>query len=548
MPKRKREDTEQNVDKIKDQAIRIKASRLKARFDQGVMQLTSALKLARGFDRQKMTRRISQAGSDKPKLDRLKAEVEVLNGLQEGKVARRYLLKQCARTKRIAEAEGFVALFGGSEKVLEGLKKDGGVGVVEGNVLGRLMKSGPVSEAVPGIMKGIREVLAVDKERTNDADLNREKEGETDRVEVSGKVDSDIENGEDDFEGFSDQAMDEDDNLPRMTGSLQSGILHDADNLSHDSEDASLEAYEDRLAGSSDSELDDDEDSRIHASNHDRLNDMEITSDEDFSDQEDNASLPSAADEDLEIAPQKSSMKQSQSKPISSTSFLPTLMHGGYYSGSDTASNASNDDPSHPSYDPDKSFAAMTAPPRKNRRGQQERRKIAEKKFGSRAKHLLKANGAEGVHSARQALINSDSGKRDSGWDARRGAVESRDRTSKPRDQKAREGKPMNRYERRHGVAKSLSRMGRGGAAYAGGRGKGGFSGGAGSGGSTGANSLAVTGKRPFEKKTGGDSRPGSGAAKKEKLHPSWEAARKRKIESATIGASSFAGKKITFD
>lgn len=541
MPKRKREDTERNVDKIKDQAIRIKASRLKARFDQGVTQLTQALKLARGFDRQKMSRRISQASSDQAKLDRLKSEVEVLNGLQEGKVARRYLLKQCARTKRIAEAEGFVALFGGSEKVLEALKKDGAVGVVESNVLGRLMKSGPVSEVIPSIMKGIREVLAVDRERNDKTEAIDKVTSGVDHIRVNGKVGNNDDNPEDEFAGFSDEPMDENEDTSHVTSSLRDTAVHDRDEPPDDLEGSSDEGYDDRLAASSDSDSDLDVETDIHGQNHDRLNDMEITSDEDLSDEEDNASLPSASDEELDIPPHKITSKKSSS----TTSFLPTLMHGGYYSGSDTASNASNDDPSHPSYDPDKSFAAMTQPPRKNRRGQQERRKIAEKKFGNRAKHLLKANGAEGVHSARQGLINGASGQRDSGWDSRRGAMESRDR--KPRDQKsAKEGRPMNRYERRHGVSKNLSRMGRGGAPV--GRVRGGFSGGVGvAKGSTGANALAVAETRPRnipEKKVGAPAT----AAKKEKLHPSWEAARKRKIESATVGASSFAGKKITFD
>lgn len=523
MPKRKREDTEQNVDRIKDQAIRIKASRLKARFDQGVTQLTQALKLARGFDRQKMTRRITQAGSDKSKLERLKAEVDVLNGLQEAQVARKYLLKQCARTKRIAEAEGFVALFGGGEKVLGRLKKEGAIGVAEGNVLGRLMKSGPVSEAVPGIMKGIREVLAVDSERANGlGDITGNING-ADRSEAEGLVEPGSEH--EDFAGFSDEVMDEvDGTLPKM-GQDYDFAEREEDIMLDESEEIPLEAYKDRLAASSDSESDSNVDTRIRGQTHNRLDDMEITSDDEVADQQDNVSLRSASDDDLDT----SSHKVSSDKALTNTSFLPTLMHGGYYSGSDSASDVSNDDPSHPSYDPDKSFAAMSKPSRKNRRGQQERRKIAEKKYGSRAKHLLKANGAEGVHSARQALINGNAVKRDQGWDTRRGAVESRDRSG--REQKsARDAKPKNRYERRHGVAKIASRRA-GTGRIVGGR-------------STGANSTTITGVRPQAT----SEKTGNTATAKEKLHPSWEAARKRKMESATVGASSFAGKKTTFD
>lgn len=519
MPKRKREDTEQDVDRIKNQAIRIKASRLKARFDQGVVQLTQALKLARGFDRQKMTRRITQAGSDQSKLDRLKAEVKVLNELQEARVARRYLLKQCARTKRISEAEGFVALFGGSEKVLATIKKDGAVELVEGNVLGRLMKSGPVSDVVPGVMKGIREVLGVDREKPPNGTTENSGSHGSNGVTPANQVENPSQ--EEEFVGFSDDLTDE--KVPAITDENQDVAMGESEML-EDLDDDLLEAYNDRLAASSDSESASDDIPDIQGQNHDRLDDMELT-DEEPSDQDD---ILSVSDSEHDQPAQKSTTKNPPT--ISGTSFLPTLMHGGYYSGSDSASDV---DPSDLNYDPDKSFAAMTKPVRKNRRGQQERRAIAEKKFGSNAKHLVKANGAEGVHSARQRLINGDAVKRDQGWDARKGAVGGHERKS--RDAKS-EGRPLNRYERRHGVAKPRPT---GGAV----RSRGAFAGAVGR--STGANSTAVTGARPIaaiEKK------PAKPTASKEKLHPSWEAARKRKIESATIGASSFAGKKITFD
>lgn len=517
MPKRKREDGEANIDRIKDQAVRIKASRLKARFDQGVLQLTQALKLARGFDRRKMTRRIQQAGSDTSKVDRLKAEIEVLNGLQESKVAKKYLLKQCARTKRIAEADAFVALFGGSEKVEELLRKDGSVGVVEGNVMGRLMKSAPVSEALPGIMKGIREVLGVDREKV----VNGNATHGTHPVRSEHEATEDDEDA--DFNGFSDDPNEGADGLRPEGGSSQQIPNEESEDANESQDDELLEAYNHRLAASSDSESDRDE---TDGQNHDRLDDMQITSDED----QDNVSLNSLSDAEPDSTPHDVSGSSKAPPRPTSTSFLPSLMHGGYYSGSE--GDDSNDDGAVRHYDPDKSFAAAQAQPRKNRRGQRERQSIAEKKYGSRANHLLKAKGAENVHAARQGLVSGGgrdaNASRDQGWDARRGAVESggRDRGRgkvRPNQAKPPSTRPPNRYERRHGgLSKHKSTP----------------------------TSTNTSGARPQTNGTqyGNGSGNGNGASQTAKLHPSWEAARRRKTESANAGARAFAGTKITFD
>lgn len=83
----------------------------------------------------------------------------------------------------------------------------------------------------------------------------------------------------------------------------------------------------------------------------------------------------------------KASKATTPSRPVDST-FLPTLM-GGYISGSE--SDASS----------------LDMAPAKKRLGQKQRQAIWEKKFGGKAKHLQ----------------NPQPGKRDSGWDMKRGAV-----------------------------------------------------------------------------------------------------------------------------
>lgn len=161
------------------------------------------------------------------------------------------------------------------------------------------------------------------------------------------------------------------------------------------------------------------------------------------------------------------------------TTFLPSLI-GGYFSGSDSA--PSDTEPS-------------AAQPRKNRRGQQERRAIWEKKFGRGAKHLQQEP---------QQRVQ----KRDEGWDARRGASDGRGR----------------------------------------GRGRGGMRGGGRSRQqlASGANGEAVSGKRNVGR---GGAMKGKRKGDEGPLHPSWEAKKKAKEKAAAgVGAVAFLGKKIVFD
>ena len=140
--------------------------------------------------------------------------------------------------------------------------------------------------------------------------------------------------------------------------------------------------------------------------------------------------------------------------------------------------------------DIDDGFDHERGPPikqeRKNRRGQRARQQIAEKKYGKEAKHL-----------ANQKLNETKS--RNDGWDARKGAVGGGDR--------------------RRGKGVGGDRFGGRNAAP------------------TGANGDAIGSRARTSKK---EAKKADGP-----LHPSWEAAKKRKEEGGKI---EFAGKKITFD
>lgn len=86
MPKRKHQETgfdATDSDNTQlDRALRIRKSRLEAKFDQGATQISRALKLARGFERQKLGRRQKTAKSKKDgptgEGQRLEEEVAVL--------------------------------------------------------------------------------------------------------------------------------------------------------------------------------------------------------------------------------------------------------------------------------------------------------------------------------------------------------------------------------------------------------------------------------------------------------------------------------------
>jgi hypothetical protein len=169
------------------------------------------------------------------------------------------------------------------------------------------------------------------------------------------------------------------------------------------------------------------------------------------------------------VEQRKTISKPLPTRPITTT-FLPSLSMGGYWSGSDSAA----DSDSNPS---------LETKPHKNRRGQKARQQLWEKKFGHKANHLKKQS-------------------RDQGWDPRKGAQGGDARGSRARGR---------------GVRSSGGKGGGGGQRI------------------TGANGDPVV-VRADRKRANEAEGP---------LHPSWEAAKKRKKQKAVVA---FAGKKVVFD
>jgi BUD22 len=454
MPKRKRDEGESDGDE--DRAQKIRKNRFRVKVEQGNKAIASALRLARGFERQKLGRRQKTAKNDPKELLRLKEEVIALKALDLGQTAQKYLFKQLAKTKRIKESATFVAIYG-SEPAVEAPKPG-----AEANVAGRLFNSNPIKEVMPGIMKGIMGCLGIE-------DVAGGQNNVTNRPLVKGKaVVKSRTSDEDEFEGFS--PVEDTANVPRNTFEAR------ADDIG-DNEDDEMVYYDDRLAFDSSSDSEGEELGIFEASSK-PLNGT-------------NKSSKLADDISLSASPPpplvpKSSTKVAEAtpKPLSTTTFLPSLMMGGYYSGSDSDDgdgfHDSHNDPLQPKQ-------------RKNRRGQRARQEIAEKKYGKNANHLKKAAAKE----ARS---------RDAGWDAKKGATEGRGR-----------GRDFgNRMGGRNNGRKP-----------------------------TGPNGDAVVGRRDFG---AGRGRVETKAKDNEgPLHPSWEAAKKRKEQS--LGTTqAFSGKKVTFD
>ena len=110
--------------------------------------------------------------------------------------------------------------------------------------------------------------------------------------------------------------------------------------------------------------------------------------------------------------------RTSATGPTTSTTFLPSLTMGGFYSGSESGSVE------------DEGTADIK--PRKNRMGQQARRQLWEKKFGQRANHIQKQSRELGWDACKGALGGGDRGQR--GRRGGRGGTGLRPRVSRNED------------------------------------------------------------------------------------------------------------------
>ena len=336
------------------------------------------------------------------------------------------------------------------------------------NVTARLCNSNPVKEALPAVLRDIQRALGVEVSEDTSKSKKRKRSEAKETAKPSKRASS-----------VSDS---EDEAIPARarTGKGES--------IGGSEDESDFAGFDARIAASSDEEdADPSGPSLGPPTDSEDDDDLDAYFDDDGSDHQPTkgATSRALARRAMSISPSPSpSLSPSPSPPPTTkkptrSAFVPSLTMGGYVSGS--GSDLEDD---------------FDAAPKKNRRGQRARQAIAEKKFGSGAKHLQNSQAK-----------NNAKGERDKGWDAKRGATDGPRRGS-----------------------------GRGG--MGGGRGRGGGGGGA----------------RGGRDRDGGDGGRERVAEKKKHrddegpIHPSWAAAKAAKEAKAKATPAAFQGKKITFD
>lgn len=317
------------------------------------------------------------------------------------------------------------------------------------NVTARLYNSNPVRDVMPGIMNSIRDILGLEKQTPSG-----KSKGAKDALSGDGKSEKMARN----ISVESQRSRPE-----RESPQLEEVSMSDAEGVD-------ISQYNSRLASSSGSESEDEE----------LQNRTEVPKQERYDPAADLSLSPSPSVESDDSPPAtavKTGKAMDKQKQPSSTTFLPSLMMGGYWSGTESE----NDDPDG------------GAPVRKNRMGQQARRQLWEKKYGSKAKHLQKQKEKE-------------SKDRDYGWDPR-GRNSSRDDFRGKRGRGRGGGFGSGRSQREDKQAKEKG---------------------------TSSNAEPIGQRKPSAKELA--DKP---------LHPSWEAAKKSKEQK---GQAAFQGKKIVFD
>lgn len=353
-------------------ALRLQRLQLDGLLDQSKKSLFRSLKVARGFERQKLGRRQKTAKTESNAADisRLEAEVATLKSLDLASTAEIHLYKSLLKIKSIASAPAFPhhvqATIDNSKKPQE---------IASANVQARLFKSGPLQAAMTEALKGIRAVLGIEelkpsgKKRLRAKDYaNGSQANDTSGAAVSKREGS---------LNSTTRAQDEDE----WSGASAPDILgkeEDHDFHGDDDEDVDHDMYASRLAGSS-AEESAEEDVEDQDHGREDLGDMSITEEEDpdeiqYSSEENDDAREDEHPTTTKLMPKPKYAKPSTAPP-KSTTFLPSLSLGGYWSGSDSAFS-------------DNDSSAANIEVRKNRMGQQARRALWEKKFGKNANHV----------------------------------------------------------------------------------------------------------------------------------------------------------------
>lgn len=487
--------------------------------------LFRALKIARGFERQKLGRRQKNAAVEKNLDDvrRLRLEVAELKGLDLAGVAETHLYKSLLKVKPIASSDELPNWV--HDAVQKARKKEESSESL--NVQARLFKTEPVLKAMSEALSGMTDVLGVQKGKTEARKRLRAKDfsnGTEPLASVAHLPNGEgaqsprhDEDEEQEWEGFSSPAH------------SQNSLRFEAEDDSFSSVDGdNYEQYAARLATSSTSESGSDRSTPVQLGRTSpprlRRSSESIESDDSFSNPPSQIRI---ADTEKKKSKLNGLSSSTTTTKTTKTTFLPSLLTSGYYSGDSDASSLDHDLDDRANDRKDHS----RQPQRKNRMGQQARRALWEKKFKDRANHLHNNGGVPGDSSG----ITSRGGKtknttdtinnkktRDQGWDAKRGARSDPHDRGKGRAQRREGGRREQGVTGANGENVGVRRKGSGGGAAQ---------------------------KAKEHKKSGEQSKASSSEVTP--LHPSWEAAKRAKEARLRVQQSNGKppmGRKVVFE
>jgi BUD22 len=359
-------------------------------------QLHRALKTAKGFERQKLGKRLKLATTNGESKDiaRINREIEVLKGLDLGKLTNTHLHKSLLRIKVFTESENLP-----DELKEEPPKPEGDEAAITAsrNVTSGMYSMKPVKDAMEQILNSMyiamgipapaKKEKVVKKTQVKGILKNRGPGAlkPVNEVDVSQEDESRSEDGELSWEGIGPRG--EDQGEEEEKGEIKDESMDDEE----------MARYNTLIGGSSDEEsFNEERYTRNRAPQTAGRLSLSLSPTPSASPTPSRSAPPllsSSPEPENKKISKPSKPKAPLSKPGLST-FLPTLM-GEYWSGSESSASDIED----------------AVPIKKNRPGQMARRAIWEKKYGEKANHIKTGKGPVGK------------GK-DDGWDARRGAKE----------------------------------------------------------------------------------------------------------------------------
>ncbi|KAI1826950.1 Bud-site selection protein [Xylaria intraflava] len=377
---------------------------LQEKLAQWQKELVRGLKIAKGFERQRLSKRLREA--DPKKAARLEKEVLVLKSIDLQQAAHAHLCSSLLKIKGVAESPKLPPDIKAVPKPELSEEEKTALHNVTSALCNRKQVKDVIEEAIMGTCIALRVPMpekrnkGKTKEKTAEPnDMRARKEKQTDHQRDSDDVADDESEEAEEAEFKGPPLLKRNIELGNGEEELESNSGSESESpgfegfSDSDVEENTFSRYDEFVGGSSDgddsgSDDDDDEDDEDDRMNSRGASIRKRTLDD--------VSFPSDSSDDSDaedLAPATKKAKVKAVKPVSfntgNSTFLPTLM-GGYISGSESAS------------DVDVAPAA-----RKNRRGQRARQAIWEKKYGEKAKHH-----------------NKEKDTRSAGWDMKRGAVD----------------------------------------------------------------------------------------------------------------------------